>query len=220
VADELNIRKVLIPPHNGIASAYGLLTAGFRREFSSTYLTMLRAIDDPKLGELMRGLREDALARLSGEEIDTSRVHFDFAADMRYLGQGFEVVVPFPDNDRQSVLGLAEAFTAAQLRRYGFTAPEKEIQLVTLRLTASTPPENSALPRVRVGETAGPLRHHPLLEGGVEVEAAFYHRASLPVGATVNGPAVIEDASSTTFIPSGWRGSVDLHTNLILEREK
>ena len=218
VAAELNIAKVLIPPHNGISSAYGLLTAGFRREFSSTYITTLRAIDDARLSDLMHGLREDALERLRTEEIDLAHLGFDFAADMRYLGQGFEVVVPFPDNHRQSVAGLAEAFTAVQSRRYGFIDADKDIQLVTLRLTASIPAGNSTLPHIK-GRDAEPARQHTLLEGGEEVQALFHNREALAVGTTVSGPAVIEDDTSTTFIPTGWQASVDTHTNLILERE-
>lgn len=219
VAQELNITKVIVPPYNGLASAYGLLTAGFRREFSMTQLINLNRACDGDLRSLMKELLADAEGRLGSEGIDVGAADYAWAADMRYLGQGFEVLVPLPFGTSQSLGDLAETFTAVQGRRFGFVDADKDIQLVTLRLTVSIPAQSTTLPRVRVREPQPP-QVHPIVEDGVQVQAVFHSRAALPVGARIDGPAVIEDDTSTTFVPSQWTGRVDANTNLILEHTR
>ncbi|WP_430297667.1 hydantoinase/oxoprolinase family protein [Sinomonas sp. B1-1] len=218
VADELGIGKVIIPPYNGLASAYGLLTAGFRREFSHTLLVALGETSDEGLRSKLRSLTKDATERLSEDGVTLDDPVFRFSADMRYAGQGFEVLVDVPAGERQTVAGLAEHFSTVQERRFGYTDPSKEIQLVTLRLTVSMPSPSVALPRVEV-DPGLPARTHEIVEGGAYVAATFRHRRSLPVGAVQHGPAVIEDDTSTTFLPSGWKAVVDENTNLILTKE-
>lgn len=218
VAEELGINKVIIPPHNGLASAYGLLTAGFRREFARTNLTKLSSLDERGLQGLMKQLHQDALERLVEEGTDVENAQVSFSADMRYQGQGFEVLVDFPDGEDQSVEGLAKHFTSVQRRRYGFVDLEKEIQLVTLRMTLTVDPPSVVLPRVKL-DASLERATQTIIENEQPVEAAFVPRPALAVGEVLSGPAVIEDDSSTTFIPSGWQAEIDKHTNIILERE-
>lgn len=218
VADELNIKKVIIPPYNGLASAYGLLTADFRREFSATHLTSIKKLDNDELCTLMHELRAEADDRLSEEEESMDSAKYDFTADMRYAGQGFEVIVPISDPDSPNIEHLAQSFTEVQNRRYGFVDSDKDIQLVTLRLAVTIPSNETILPRIGVGPT-GPVHHQQIIEHGELVQAQFRQRSGLPVGTTVEGPAVIEDDTATTYIPTGWAANVDVNTNLILERD-
>lgn len=218
VADELGIEKVVVPPYNGLASAYGLLTAGFRREFAQTLLVTLGEVTDEALQAKLRRLAKDATERLSEDGVVLDSPTFRFAADMRYAGQGFEVLVDFPAGEKQAVEDLAEHFAIVQRRRFGYTDPSKQVQLVTLRLTVSMPPPSVALPRVDINPSL-PVRAHDIVEGGEYVKATFRHRRSLPVGAVQQGPAVIEDDTSTTFLPTGWAAAVDENTNLILTKE-
>lgn len=218
VAQELGISKVIVPPYNGLASAYGLLTAGFRREFSTTRLVGLSSLTDENLQDLCRTMAKDAVEKLSDEDIVLNDASFRFAADMRYVGQGFEVLVDFPLGAEQGVESLAEHFAGVQQRRYGYVDPTKDIQLVTLRLTVTMAPPSVALPRVDI-DASLPVVQHPIVENGTYVSAAFRSRRSMAIGTSQAGPAVIEDDTSTTFLPSGWIARVDNNTNLILERD-
>ena len=214
VADELGMPRVLVPPHAGLASAYGLLTAGFQREYARTHLVDAGAdveLEQPR-GELLEAARQE----LHQQDVDTRDATFSFSVDMRYRGQGFEVTVDLPGGD-WDMADLVDRFHAVHKRRYGHAEPGRPVQVVTLRLTVSKPPPRATLPRVerRAGTDVG---HRTLIDAGVAVSAPFRHRATLAVHDTLTGPAVIEDDTSTIFVPSGWVATVDQHTNVILER--
>ncbi|MET8520807.1 hydantoinase/oxoprolinase family protein [Nocardioides sp. NPDC004968] len=214
VAEELGMPRVLVPPHAGLASAYGLLTAGFQREYAQTHLIAATAVAD--LSEPRAALTEQARTELADQGIDLSDAEFTFAADMRYRGQGFEVTVDLSD-DVATVRDLVDKFHQVHARRYGHAELEREVQVVTLRLTVRKPRPPAALPRIHV-EATDEHDVRTIIDGGEEVSAPFKHRSTLAVGAHLAGPAVIEDDTSTIFIPSGWTARVDDHTNVILER--
>jgi N-methylhydantoinase A len=219
VADQLKINRVIIPPYNGLASAYGLLTAGFRREFSKTDLVDLGALSNEQLGEMLVELRDEAESKLKSENVNLTEPYFKFSADMRYKGQGFEVLVDFPENREKDVHALFEEFTKVQERRYGFVDLEKEVQLVTLRLNVSMAPPAVVLPRTEIsGESEG--EPFEIVEGGKHVIAKFYQRSELSIGKELDGPLVVEDAHSTTFVPSAWQLTIDPNTNIILTRRE
>src|SRR6185503_5145154 len=90
------IQTVVVPPHSGLASAYGLLTAGFRREFSRTHLVDVAAFNDAGLEVIRAELREIGRDALLRDGIEVNDAIYSFSADMRYAGQGFEVCVDFP----------------------------------------------------------------------------------------------------------------------------
>lgn len=218
VAEELGIQKVIIPPYNGLASAYGLLTAGFRREFARTNLVALDTLEERQLGKLLDDLATESISRLEAEGVELSQTQVTFSADMRYKGQGFEVLVDFPEGRDQRVSSLRDHFESVQKRRYGYNDPSKSVQLVTLRMTLTMPAPTVALPRVPYDPD---LRRsaEEIVEKGEAVIADFVPRRSLAIGERLSGPAVIEDDTSTTFVPSGWQAVVDEQTNIILQRE-
>ena len=217
VADELGMKSVLIPPHNGLASAYGLLTAGFRREFSRTRIADIASLDQEELAAECESLIAGAAERLHEELIDTSQAIFAFAADMRYRGQGFEVLVDFPDGSEWTIEDLMKNFHVVHKRRYGHSDSSRSVQLVTIRLTVTKPRPHFALPKLDIDPQL-PRIVRQVVEDGNYVDAVFRRRRSISVGETQVGPAVLEDDTSTTFVPSGWAARVDEHTNLILER--
>lgn len=213
VADELGMPRVLVPPHPGLASAYGLLTAGFQRSYSRTHF--VEATDEVDLTAVRQGLAREARSDLSAQGIDLGNAEFTFAVDMRYRGQGFEVTVDLPEGD--DVRALLSRFHEVHRRRYGHAEQDRSAQLVTLRLTVTKPRPHTVLPRV--GERSDRLaEERTIFEKGRPVLATFHHRSTLAVGCSLPGPAVIEEATSTLFVPSGWTATVDPHTNVLMQR--
>ncbi|MGH3360477.1 MAG: hydantoinase/oxoprolinase family protein, partial [Nocardioidaceae bacterium] len=213
VADELGMPRVLVPPHAGLASAYGLLTARFQRAYARTHL--VDATPDADLDEPRRVLADDARAELREQGIPLDDATLSFTADMRYRGQGFEVSVDLHDDD--TITTLVDRFHTVHRRRYGHAEVGRPVQVVTLRLTVNRPQPETALPRVDP-HPGQPQVEHTILERGEPVLATFRRRSALAVGDKVPGPAVIEDDTSTIFVPSGWYAAVDPHTNIIVER--
>ncbi|AWW41646.1 hydantoinase/oxoprolinase family protein [Streptomyces cadmiisoli] len=217
VAEELGMSRVIIPPHAGLASAYGLLTAGFRREFSQTFLSDVSALPEEGLRPVMAQLRAVARDQLQAQGVPLEDADFSFSADMRYEGQGFEMHVDLPHGTGTSTGQLLEGFHEVHARRYGHAESSRAVQVVTVRLAVTRPRPPLVLPRVDI-DTELPVHTSPITEKGTVVEAVFRSRRGLAVGAKQRGPAVIEDGTSTTFVPTGWFAHVDEHTNLLLER--
>ncbi|MFI9602072.1 hydantoinase/oxoprolinase family protein [Streptomyces sp. NPDC052043] len=218
VADELGMRRVVIAPHSGLASAYGLLASGFRREFARTVLVAADTLDDTRLREAMSSVTGEAHRELAGQGVDAGTALDTWTVDMRYAGQGFELSVPLP---APAEAGLAErlvaAFHALHAQRFGHADPTAPVQVVTLRLSVSRPRPTMALPTVE-HRPDGPRHEGVVLENGRPRTAVTVPRTALPAGTELAGPAVITDESSTTYVPSGWTATVDPATNLVLTR--
>ena len=193
LAVQLGATKVLCLPASGVLSAVGLAAAERRRDHSRSLLVPLA-----EAGDLAA-----AVAELAG---DGSGVRA--AADLRYAGQSFELMIPFDDPD-----DLARAFHAEHERRYGHADPDAPIELVTLRAAAVRPGAQVAL--AGGGEVARGRRRVRL--GGADVDAEVLSGTGLPAGAEVRGPAVVEFPETTCVVPPGWAGAADEHGILRLE---
>jgi N-methylhydantoinase A len=138
--------------------------------------------------------------------------------DMRYVGQAFELSVPF-DAGLAAMKDVDRAFYTAHEARYAHATADP-VEIVSLRVSAygvgakpalPRAPKDGSVPAARLGERA-------VLFDAVPTATAVYARDRLPSGAALEGPALIEEAGTTTVVPPGFRAGVDAHANLILER--
>ena len=208
LAAELGIARVLVPRHAGVLSAIGIAAAPEVIERGQGLLLTL----DEGAGERVRGTAATIEAQSIAElhAAGGTLAELTWAADVRYRGQAHELRVaiarPAPD-------AIAEAFHAAHEREYGFATREREVELVALRCRAQGEPR--ALPRMGVEAETDPAEPAPItLAGGVR--AVQVPRPALPLGATLDGPAVVTQPDATTFIPQGWRATVDPAGNLVV----
>ncbi len=195
LAAQLGATQVLCLPASGVLSAVGLAAAERRRDASRSLLRPLAEVD---------GL-DQAVAELAGAE-DGEEVRG--AADLRYAGQSFELLVPFVDPD-----GLADAFHAEHERRYGHADRDRAVELVTLRAAA-------VRPGAEVRLTAGgdvERGSRSIRWDGEDVKAEVLSGTGLPPGTTVAGPAIVEFPETTCLVPPGWSGTADEQGILRLE---
>lgn len=192
IARELGIETVMVPEYAGALSALGMLMADAVRDYSAGVLG--REDFDEQFAALERRARRES----PGAEIERS-------ADLRYRGQSYELNVPWP--------GAARVFHREHARIYGYATPEREIEVVTIRVRA----------RQRVAKPK--LTREPFRKGRVEtrrvwVEGGWRNIPALPraqVGSRpVAGPALILDYGSTTLVPPGWWYRNDRSGNLII----
>jgi N-methylhydantoinase A len=194
LAAQLGATRVLCLPASGVLSALGLAAAERRRDASRS---LLRPLADAE------GL-ESAVAELIDAR-DEEEVRG--AADLRYAGQSFELLIPFGDGD------LAEAFHAEHERRYGHADPDRPVELVTLRAAAVRPGAD-----VRLSASGDVERGRRAIRwDGETVEAEVLTGTGLPPGTRVTGPAVVEFPETTCLVPPGWAGAADGHGILRLE---
>jgi N-methylhydantoinase A len=219
VAEELEIRRVLVPPAPGNFSAFGSLISDLRREYVRTRLLHARRGSVAEVEAVFTELERQARADLAAEGIAPDDVTLVRALGMRYVGQSWELVVRVPARV-EAMAALEAEFHAAHERRYGH-AGDGPAEIVTFRVTAVGA---VAKPQARrwSGGAADPAvavrTRRAARFGGDQDPAPVYERERLAAGAAVSGPAVVEEMGATTVVPPGWSATVGVWGELVLER--
>jgi N-methylhydantoinase A len=222
LAAELKVPRVIVPPHPGHFSAWGMLTSDLRHDAVQTHFARTDALEREELPGLWRGLEERLLARFEDEGVSPEQVTFMRSADMRYAGQEHTVNVPITDAPGEGGIEEIEAQFHElhdQLYTFRLTSP---IELVNLRLTGFGAVRKPELARIPTnGDAQAALkgtRSVDFDELGRQESAAF-ERSRLGAGAELEGPAVIEEPAASTVVFPGQKLRVDEYGNLIIETE-
>jgi N-methylhydantoinase A len=217
IARELGMSRVVVPPLPGNFSAFGLLVADVRHDYVRTRLLRTRETPFEDVTAVFAELRKDAIVRLAGEGFPEDRIRFEARLDMRYVGQAFELAVPVDETVR-SMADLEAAFRTVYDRRYAH-ATEEPAEIVSFRLSAYGAVQKPRLPRRAPGGVLADARAatRAVAFDARSVDTPVYARERLPVDAVVRGPALVEEAGSTTVVPPGFRAAADRHGNLVLE---
>jgi N-methylhydantoinase A len=222
LAQALGVPRAILPAAAGVTSAIGLLAAEVRFDLSRSYVGRLDALDPAYLAGILDEMKAQgtAVVREAGVGGTLSLAR---SADMRYVGQGYELTVPIPDGpvDGRTAESLRGAFDRVYAHRYGYSDARAAVELVTASVTVT-----GTGPEVRLAEQPGGARHvaearkpdRPVYfpETRGYAPCAVYDRARLPVGASIAGPAIVEEPESTTVLPPGTRAEVDRWANLIV----
>ncbi|HUA53765.1 MAG TPA: hydantoinase/oxoprolinase family protein [Candidatus Sulfotelmatobacter sp.] len=224
VAALLGIPEVLVPPYPGITSAIGLLTTDLKYDAVRTAFQVSEALDIARLNADLDAMAAELVAQFVADGLGRDQLAFERAADLRYVGQGYELRVTLPEAAlTQATLDAAfERFHRQHETEYGHAFRKSAIEIVNLRvvgvgrmpkITPTAPAAGGSLDtaRVKTGRCLfrvdGALREH---------EASFYRRDRLPIDLPFVGPALVVQRDSTTVIPPGWRALADAAGNLIL----
>ncbi len=210
LARELRIPRVIIPPEPGNFSALGMLFADIRIEEARTVLLPLDELGASALEGHAREMKSTLTARL-GNELDCADAVFESLLEMRFKGQRHTVKVPVPDGEDMGA--LRARFLQSYRRRYGFVDETAPVEIVSLRVAGiaiADKPELARLHSVPDAGRAGPERWREVYfrEAGRRLRTRVYARSALPVGASIEGPAVIEEFGATTVLGPGDRASI------------
>jgi N-methylhydantoinase A len=196
IAEALEIIRVICPAACGVLSAWGISVAGRRRDRSRSIVQSLDALESATLTEFENALAKSAALELG---IGAGGYEVEAAYELRYAGQAFELPVVAEYTD------LASAFHAAHEERFGFSEPDASVELVTLRVSVSTPPSQARTPGASVTNTPS-TESRTTWFGGEEFSAVVVAGAP-PAGEAIGGPAVIEQSQTTIVVPPGWVAS-------------
>jgi N-methylhydantoinase A len=223
LAEEARLDIILIPPAPGLFCALGALVSDLKRDF----VRSLRArLDTPdvagRVGDLFAALEGEALAWLEGEGgiiIDRGLAR---AADMRYVGQAYELEVTVPTETAvmRDVDAIGRLFHDTHRRVHGFADPEAPVEFHNLRVTARGRVPEPVLPAAPLGAPPEQRERRRVWHRGAWHQVPVHARAELPAAAEIAGPALIEQADTTVVLLAGWRGRVDGMGNLLVEREQ
>ena len=217
IADELGVREILVPPNPGVISALGLLSADFMKAIGVTRRTALDAAAPGVLREIFARFQQEATAEFRALGLEGA-LDFALTADMRFVGQAFEIPVDIDPAELPNLTptGLAAAFTAAHHRVYFHGGePGRRVEIVGLRCTIRRRLE--ALPEFRERPTSLVRPAGVTVRvGAADVTAALRDAAGLAAGESVAGPALIEGYSSSIWVPPGWRAERDPNGNILM----
>lgn len=223
VARKLGLTRLVCPPAAGVASALGLLIAPARVDRVATIARAVSDIDWAELEATYASLESEGRATVSKTIPDAAGVTVRRLADMRYIGQGFELVVSLPEGpyDASSREPILEKFRAAYREVFALNPPTDRIEIVNIRVTVSAPTGMAgAGERSQSGSTESAVKqirkvYFPEVKD--YVDTPVFERAKLPAGASVKGPAVVEEPESTLVVGPGGTLTVEASGNILVD---
>ncbi|MBR0670001.1 hydantoinase/oxoprolinase family protein [Neoroseomonas soli] len=222
VAAELGISEVAFPREPGTLSAYGILFSDLTQDIARSRVMRAEAASLPRIVETLAALRAEADARLAQDGIAPERRRISMAADMRYHGQAFELLIPWGEvatPDAEDIAALVEAFHATHRQRFSYANPGDPVEVVTLRAVATgvlDKPEPGDPPPAERPARKGARR---VFEAGAWRDIAVWDREALTDADTIEGPAVVEEAFATHWITRGWTARLGPAGTLMARRE-
>jgi N-methylhydantoinase A/acetone carboxylase, beta subunit len=204
LADEIGIKEIIVPPHPGLFSAYGLLTVDIVKVFSSS-------VFDKDLDKVLIELKNNAIEDFKKEGVEN--VEFEEFIDVRYKGQSYEITLKYEGKPN-----IREQFDKEHKKLYGYSSKDP-IEIVSVKVLAI-----AKIPKIEIAESR---RNKDKIEiiskrkvyfNGESYEIPIYSRNAIDVGFEGKGPAIIEEYDSTIVINPNWKWFVDKYLNIILSR--
>jgi N-methylhydantoinase A len=219
--DLLGAPTVLVPPDPGNVSAYGLLTVDVRCDDVRTWVARDDDLDLTELAAAFGSLTARTRDALHREGFRDGSVHR--MADLRYVGQAYEVGVDGPTGPvtRAWADAVVAAFHDAHLARYGYDLRDRSdqpVEWVNLRTVGLGPIQRPAIPEIAAGTGTPTPTGRRRVRFAEWVAAAVYDRIALGAGDVIDGPAVVQEFGSTVPVHPGFRATVDPFGNLLLAR--
>ncbi|HZO82153.1 MAG TPA: hydantoinase/oxoprolinase family protein [Candidatus Binataceae bacterium] len=225
IARSLGIPTVIVPAYAGVASAYGATRMDLRYDLERFFYAPLAGADPEQIEQRYRALEDEARALLSREGLALSAIRLRRTAQMRYVGQSYEVLTPIPDRIGPRLDEVRANFHSAHLREYGVASDDFEPAFVSLGVTAiglvsgrSADGAKSAATSDAKAKGAGKTikGEREVVFEGKAVSTPLYDAAALRPADRITGPAIIEHEHSCTVLPPGSAAEVDDQGNLLI----
>lgn len=219
LARELSVPQVLVPARPGITNALGCVVADLRHDFVQTINQPLDTADIEGLHALFAGQVAEGEAALSQESVAIEDIERSFSVDMQFAGQSHVVRVTLEDGAPTRKV-LRERFEAAYWAR--FKVELAQIRATIVNVNCSVIGERPPLDLSTLIDPAGrkaaaePTATRPVTFDGAPHDTPVYWRDHLPLDATINGPAIIEQMDTTILIPPGDRAVGGADGNIII----
>jgi N-methylhydantoinase A len=220
LAQALNMKEIVVPPHPGISSAVGMLSADLRHDYVQTHIAVSLEADVGRIQSIFEDMEAQGREQLGREGFSGSSVVLIRSADMRYIRQSYELSVPVRAGTLtgSDLAAITDDFHRLHDKAYGYAREAEAVEFVNLRVVAlGKLPEFQVVKRTvearRALESAGTRE---VTFAGRPVEAPIYLREALPEAVEIHGPAIIEQLDSTIVVPPEYRAKADRYGNLLI----
>jgi N-methylhydantoinase A len=221
IAQELSMPRVLVPPHSGVLSAYGLLMADHEQELVRSYPARTATCDPAALHEAYEELSREAVATLTSEGFAPDAIEVRRFADLRYVGQAYELTVPVSGTGIPVMAAIDAAFHDEHQKTYSHMSRSEPVGLVSIRIVASV---RTAPAREEQFDLAGSAADEPVTRDVYFGAGRGLHRVPVLRRADLRaaeraGPLLIEEYDSTCLVPPGACARVDHWNNIVITLE-
>ena len=223
LARELQVSELIVPPHAGVFSAFGMLMSDIRRDYIRTNVCTLRENQKNTIVATFNEIKEEAISNFKADDTSSEKVKFTYYADLRYAGQEHYVKVLLDHFSKETSLDeIIEHFHQEHKKQYSF-ALDAVVELVNFHLVAEVPVDKPDFPKMsvtnrRIEDAVFDLRTVDFDDLGVHA-TPFYHRDLLEPNMTFKGPAIIAEKATTTVVTPLHTVNIDQYGNLILTIE-
>lgn len=219
VADSLNIPRIIVPANAGVASALGATTMDLRQDLEAFYFSSVEDADLTEVNQIFADLESRAIELLIADDVARDQIETSRSAQMRYVGQTYEVETPFPDTDlsAQDVPEIIQTFHRYHELEYGVSSDEFAPAIVALGVTAigrmHAPP-----PAVLNGTGRDPVKsRREVYFDGVWHDSIVYDGQALQADSKISGPGIIEYDHACAVLPPNALATVDRYGNLLID---
>jgi len=229
VADELGMRRILVPSRPGAFSALGLICTDVVHDYMRSELRALVDVSADRAEGIFMALEAKAREDIKREGLNGADALYARELDLRYAGQGYELRTPldglFAARVTAATLEAARArFDERHAQIHGHAAKDRPVEVVSyrvrLRVGVQKFEQREERSSRRPAEYARKGERAVCFDGVRATLSMLYERDRLDPGAMMAGPAIVEQFDATTAIPSGWGATVDGFRNLILSKRE
>jgi len=218
VAELLQIKKILIPPHPGLFSAMGMLVADMRHDFQASFICNLEKMDVNQFESRFKELENQAYKKMESSSINKDSVKIIRKVDCRYFGQADTLTIECTNNDKSIVIDtIRNAFQEQHFRQWNFNL-KRPINITDIRVEAIAIIGDYITGQKFISkDVAKPTGFRNIFIDNAIEKIPSYAREQILEGQKLIGPLIIEEASTSIVIKKNQELVVDIDSNLIIE---
>jgi N-methylhydantoinase A len=201
LAELMDITTVIIPPYPGIWSAFGLLAGDYRYDISLGKVQLLTNVQTKDIDELFEDLLKNAINQANNDGVTKlipEKPIVNKKIALRYKGQSFEIPIEYSSN----LNNLQKNFHNKHKELYGFASDDEPLQLVALKLSIIYQHKTPQLPNIEKKNNNHQIKEERKIIGIGEVPV--YLKNEMDIEKIYQGPIIIDQEDTTTWIPNNW----------------
>ena len=221
IAEELEIKEIIVPPSPGTFSAWGMLQTDIRKDLNINFYFPFAVVKKESLKKRFKELTNEASILLKSEGVTKNKMVFNFSVDMRYIGQEYYVNIPV--NPLLDLKKIEKDFHKTYNDKYGHSQLNAPVEITNLRLAAfgliDRPIDYSKNLDIKKNNQINKKINRKVIFGNKKYSTNVINRNSIKIKDVLSGPIIIEEKSATTVIPPKYLVTRDLMGNLIIKKK-